>query len=106
MLVDIFAVNLTQVLLAPAKIEMDDDALDEQITRGWKPISGGSPSASVGSTQNDVLCIEPPPIHLDCISISSDDSIGVFFFSFLFLIQATSSMVYHFLTVLFCIQVM
>lgn len=55
---------------------MEDDALDNLITRGWKPVGTGSPSAVVGSSQNEVLCIEPPPVHLDCISISSDDDIG------------------------------
>lgn len=56
-----------------SKMEMDEDALDEQIARGWKPLCTRSPSADVGSSQNDVLCIEPPPVHLDCISISSDE---------------------------------
>ncbi|XP_034239808.1 Bloom syndrome protein homolog isoform X2 [Thrips palmi] len=62
------------------KFKMDDDALDAQITRGWNSVKPGSPSADVDCSQNDVSFIEPPPspppIQMDCISISSDDEIG------------------------------
>lgn len=74
-------------------MEIVDDALEEHITRGWKPISTSDVPDS--SDNNDVvLCNDSPtkPSHLECISISSDDegiSLHLFSYKLISLINLT-----------------